>query len=59
MAWTLYCNVKNQPRSGAVPVFLDLCALILQVDYLSGVMAAHFSVGVVDDAVFVISAKQL
>lgn len=41
------------------PVSLSLHALILQVDYLAGVVAAHLSVGVVDHTVLVVSPEQL
>lgn len=42
-----------------VPVLLDIGAFVLQENYLPGIMATHFSVGVLDDAVLVISGKQL
>lgn len=40
-----------------VPVSADVGALVLQKDDLPRVMTTHFSVGVVDDAEFIISAK--
>lgn len=55
--WTLYIKMLDWLSSEEVPVSLDICAFILQENYLPGVMAAHFSVGVVDDTVLVISGK--
>lgn len=40
------------------PVFMELSAFILQEDYLLWVVATHLSVGVVDDAVLVVSAEE-
>lgn len=44
-------------NSEGVPVFVHVGALVLQEDDLPRVMATHFSVSVVDDAEFIISAK--
>lgn len=43
---------------GSLPVSFHICALVLQENYLPGIMATHFSSGVVNDAIFVISGKQ-
>lgn len=47
----------NWLTSGEVPVFLGICAFILQENYLPGIVATHFSIGVLDDTVLVISGK--
>lgn len=45
--------------NGGAPVSVHVRALVLQKDDLPRVMATHFSTGVVDDAVLIISGKQL
>lgn len=55
--WTLYAKQRHWLSSGEVPVSINIRAFILQENNLPGVMAAHFSIGVVDDAEFVIPGK--
>lgn len=42
-----------------LPLFIGLCAFILQVDNLARVVAAHLTIAVLDHTVFVVTAKQL
>lgn len=41
-----------------LPVFIRVSALVLQIYYLSRIVATNITVGIVDDAVLVVSAKQ-
>lgn len=49
--------MMDRLSSAKVPISVDIRAFILQENYLPGVVAAHFSIGVVDDTVLVISCK--
>lgn len=42
-----------------LPLFIGLCAFILQVDNLARIVAAHLTIAVLDHTVFVVTAKQL
>lgn len=49
----------DQANSQVVPVSVHVGALVLQKHDLPRVMTTHFSICVVDDAEFIISAKQV
>lgn len=56
--WTLHGKRRREWASGGgVPLSLDIRAFILQENDLPGVVATHFSIGVVDDAEFIITGK--
>lgn len=57
VAWTLYLTMMDCLGGGELPVSLNICAFILQENDLPGIMAAHFSIGVMDDTVLVISGE--
>lgn len=54
-----YLRLCIEQRMDYTPVSLHVCAFILQENDLTRVMAANFTVVVLDDAVFIVSSKQL